>query len=316
MGRRPCGIKTRRHSLRSLVVWLSSLSLGLSACTTPATSPSLPAFARPFRVASFNIHYIAPHQQRLNWDERKQAVVRVLEDTQADMIGFQEMETFAGGHYNDENQQLDWVLTHFSHYAATSVGDPRLYPSTQPILYNTARFRPLQQGFFFFSETPEVVYSATYNGSYPAFCSWSQLLDMETTQSFYLFNVHFDYSSVGNRQRSARLVAARLRPLVEAGEAIILLGDINAPGFFPVASILKDIPLTLATPAGATFHFNRGLNVLPAIDHVFHSAQFIQVGKTRLMRQAYDGVWPADHYPLWVELYRAVVHPSTRSYSR
>lgn len=286
---------------RFLVVWF--VSVWLSACAAPETSPPLPDAAHPFRIASFNIHYIAPNQQRLNWDDRKQAVLHVIDAMQADIIGFQEMETFAGGHYNEENRQLDWVLAHFSQYGATAVGDPRLYPSTQPILYNTARFRPVQQGFFFFSETPEVIYSATYNGSYPAFCSWAQLLDMATTQHFTVFNVHFDYSSIANRQRSARLVAERLRPLVEKGEAVLLLGDINAPRFFPVARILENIPLTLAPPRGATYHFNRGINLLPAIDHFFYSTQFTQIGKVQVMRQAYDGIWPGDHYPLWVELY-------------
>ena len=102
-------------------------------------------------VGSFNIHYTTPRQEKMIWEERREAVVEILRRAETDIIGFQEMETFAGGHFNRENKQLDWVLGHLPEYAAASVGDPNSYPSTQPILYRKSRFKALDQGFFFFS---------------------------------------------------------------------------------------------------------------------------------------------------------------------
>jgi len=257
------------------------------------------------RISSFNIHYISPRQKKLAWDNRKEAVKQAIADIDADIIAFQEMETFAGGSYNTENKQLDWILTHFPEYRPGAYGDAKIYPNTQPILYKHERFSQISQGFFFFSDTPDVIYSRTFNGSWPAFCSWTQLKDKTTGEEFYVYNVHFEYKSMSNRSKSAQLVRKRIEPILRQGNAAILIGDINAPSFSPTAKKLKKIPLHLAKPAGSTFHLNRGLNIIPAIDHVFFSEEFTQKGATELLRKKYDGVWPTDHYPVTVELQRS-----------
>jgi len=254
------------------------------------------------RFASFNIHYVAAGQTKLNWDNRKQAVIDALEDLQADIIAFQEMETFAGGSFNTENRQLDWITQHLPQYSAGAYGDARIYPNTQPILFRSDRFEQQQQGFFFFSDTPEVIYSRTFNGSWPAFCSWSVLIDRHDNREYYVFNVHFEYRSMSNRSKSATLVASRIAPLVAAGKAVVLLGDTNAFSFLPTTKTLKKIPLNLAPPTGSTFHFNRGLRLLPAIDHVFFSTGLLQSGVTHRLLKHYEGVWPSDHYPVAVDL--------------
>jgi len=254
------------------------------------------------RFASFNIHYVASGQTKLNWDNRKHAVIRALEDLDADIIAFQEMETFAGGSYNVENQQLDWISQHLAEYTAGAYGDARVYPNTQPILFRSDRFSQKRQGFFFFSNTPDVIYSRTFNGSWPAFCSWTVLTDREQNRDLHVFNVHFEYRSMGNRGKSAALVASRIAPLVAAGKAVVLLGDINAFSFLPTTSTLKSIPLELSPPSGPTFHFNRGLNLVPAIDHLFFSSGFTQTGKTHRLMKTYNDIWPTDHYPIAADL--------------
>ena len=254
------------------------------------------------RVASFNIHYVAKDQGRLSWENRKNAVVQAIGDLDADVIAFQEMETFAGGSFNVENRQLDWILRHFPEYAAGAYGNAEIYPNTQPILYRHARFKQIEQGFFFFSTTPDVIYSRTYNGSWPAFCSWTVLSERRTGKEIHVFNVHFEYKSMSNRAKSAALVVERLSPRVAEGRATLLVGDTNAFGFAPTMRRLKSIPLTLAPPSGPTFHFNRGLGLIPAIDHILYSHALTQIGNTHRLRKRYDGVWPTDHYPIVVDL--------------
>jgi len=270
----------------------------------PAIAASQTTADDEIRITTFNIHYTSPRQKKLSWVKRRDAVKEAIAELDADIIAFQEMETFIGSGFNRENEQLDWVLEHYPEYSAGAYGDAEIYPNTQPILYRTERFSQQSQGFFFFSTTPDVIYSRTFNGSWPAFCSWTQLVDKKTGEALFIYNVHFEYKSMGNRGKSAKLVAQRIKPVLENGNAVVLVGDINAPGFSPTAGKLKKIPLTIAKPGGATFHFNRGLNILPAIDHVFYSNQFTQRGKTTRLRKRYDGVWPADHYPVTVELAR------------
>lgn len=252
-------------------------------------------------VGTFNIHYLSPRQNRMLWDDRRDAVVEALRLGDADVIGFQEMETFVGGHWNRENRQLEWVLRHFPDYAVTAYGDPRLYPSTQPILYRKDRFEALEQGFFFFSPTPERIYSRPWHGRFPAFCSWSRLYDRTADRSFYLYNLHFDHSSLRNRLRSARLVAERIAAREHKEDGVIVLGDFNAPRLFRPVRIVAENNLTVAPSRGSTFHFNRGINLLPAIDHVLFSAEFGH-RSTAPIRGRFKASWPSDHYPVFVTL--------------
>ena len=67
----------------------------------------------------------------------------------------------------------------------------------------------LEQGFFFFSPTPDIIYSRPWKKRFPAFCTWVRFRDAKGGR-FYLYNVHFDHSSLTNRVNSARLVAQRL----------------------------------------------------------------------------------------------------------
>jgi endonuclease/exonuclease/phosphatase family metal-dependent hydrolase len=183
----------------------------------------------------------------------------------------------------------------------TASGDPREFPNTQPIFFRTERFEPLEQGFSFFSPTPEVIYSSPWAGRYPAFCSWARLRDRLSGQSFYVYNVHLDHSSLENRLKAARLVANAIGRRSHPEQPVVVLGDFNAPAAFRPVTILRDAGLTVAKRNGSTFHHYRGLHLLPAIDHVLFSPT-LTFRETRVLRGRYDGVWPSDHYPVIVTL--------------
>jgi endonuclease/exonuclease/phosphatase family metal-dependent hydrolase len=252
-------------------------------------------------VGSFNIHYTTPWQKKMVWEQRREAVLVVLRRGDADIIGFQEMETFVGSHWNQNNEQLDWVLTHFPEYGVTAVGDPRHYPSTQPILYRKSRFQALDQGFFFFSSNPDQLYSRPWKGRFPAFSSWARLKYRESGISLYVYNLHFDYSSLQNRLNSARLLVDRIASREHPEDGVIVLGDFNSPHFFRPVRIVAAAGLTVAETRGSTFHFNRGITVQPAIDHVLYSNAFTHMG-TQVIRDRIDSRWPSDHFPLFVTL--------------
>ena len=50
--------------------------------------------------------------------------------------------------------------------------------------------------------------------------------------------------------------------------------------------------------AGATVHFDRGLNLFGAIDHVAHSDGLTPLGAPMVYREKLGEVWPTDHYPV------------------
>jgi endonuclease/exonuclease/phosphatase family metal-dependent hydrolase len=299
-----------RSIVRPAVAFASFILAGaLTACASAV--PSKQGDSGEFSLLSFNIHYISPSQTSMVWDDRKAAVAAVLKEADADIMAFQEMETFMRGDFSDQNLQRDWVAAHFPDYGISANGDPRHYPFTQPIFYRLDRFEALEQGFFFFSETPELIYSRSWDGRFPAFCSWTRLRDKRTGRSFYLYNIHLDHASLGNRIKAARLIARRIAEREHQEDAVLVAGDFNAPAAFRPLRIVAASGLTLAPRDGGTFHFNRGIRLMPAIDHILYSKDFVHF-ETKTFSQRYEGVWPSDHYPVLARLSYAARQGSAR----
>jgi endonuclease/exonuclease/phosphatase family metal-dependent hydrolase len=255
------------------------------------------------RVATYNVHYIIMNQDegpwsRGDWERRKGPLDLAFKDITADVIGFQEMESFRRGNEGGVNLTLDWLLENNPDYAAAAVGDPAVFPSTQPILYRPARLSLLDQGWFFFSPTPDVIYSRTFNGSYPAYASWAQFRDLQTGTVFKVVNIHTDFGSLSNRVQSVELVARRIAPWVDADETLIVMGDLNGRIGGTVVDILTNTGLEFAPVRGATYHFNRGINLFGAIDHIASIGDVRPAGDPVVIRKQYDGEWPTDHYPV------------------
>lgn len=266
---------------------------------TPLPAPS----AETLRIATYNVHYIILGRENGawsvgDWDRRKGPLDQAFKAVAADVIAFQEMESFARGDTSEVNLKLDWLLSRNPDYAAAATGDPSEFPSTQPILYRQDRLELLDQGWFFFSNTPDIIYSRTYDGSYPAFASWAQFRDQATGQAFRVINVHTDYASRSNRVQSVKLVADRISPWIASGETLFVVGDINARIGDPVIDILADTGLSFAPVDGATYHFNLGINLFGAIDHIASVGEVTLAGPPVVLRQKFSGEWPTDHYPV------------------
>lgn len=294
---------------RTLLVTAAVVGLlGLAiACTPPVAQKQPPKTAEVLRVGTYNVHYIILGRATgawsvADWERRKGPLDAAFKALDVDVIGFQEMESFARGSGNDVNLTLDWLLAQNPAFAAAAVGDPAEFPSTQPILYRTDRLSQLDQGWFFFSDTPDTIYSQTFNGSYPAFASTAKFRDKLTGAAFHVVNVHFEYKSRSNRQLSAALVVDRIKPWIDAGENVILIGDLNARAGAKTQDILADAGLDFLPVKGATYHLNRGLNLFGAIDHIGLSAGLRAARDPFVLRDKFDGEWPTDHYPVIADI--------------
>jgi endonuclease/exonuclease/phosphatase family metal-dependent hydrolase len=262
---------------------------------------------RGLRVATHNVHYILVNQPTgawsvADWQARAPSLDAAFKRLDADLVAFQEMESFAGGNSDDENLARSYLLARNPGYAAAAVGDWRRFPSTQPIFYRTQRLRLLEQGWFFFSDTPDVIYSRTFDGSYPAFASWARFEDRETGARLRVLNLHTDYSSAGNRSRSIELVADRMAPWIDAGERVVLLGDLNARLGSSLHARLEAAGLTFLPVQGATYHFNRGINLFGAIDHIGLGPGLTALGPPMVLREKTGARWPSDHYPVVADI--------------
>ena len=292
----PDVVKLKRASARRLLVSILTV-FWCVWIAGPHAALSVEQPGHVHHIASFNVHYIVPGESQNDWEERKHAVTRVLADMDADIIAFQEMETFDGGSFSERNLQLDWVMSSTTGYEATAVGDPRVFPHTQPILYKTDKYEAIDQGFFFFSETPDEIYSRQWDGRYPYFCSWVQFTIKNGGKDFFIFNVHNDYKSRSNRLKTSELIAARIKQIAPKNAPIVVVGDFNAPRWAKELALLGDAGLTVVNPGGST---NRlfGISFLPAIDHILVSAEFKPQSEIQVWRNSYNGIYPGDHFPI------------------
>ena len=285
--------------------------LALLACSqiyrNSGTDPLPPEDEKALRVATYNVHYISVRRETgpwslADWHRRKAPLDEAFKYIAADLVAFQEMESHSGPEETQENLALDYLLANNPEFAAAASGDPAIFPNTQPFLYRRDRLRMTDQGWFFFSDTPETLYSRTFNGSYPAYATWAAFEDREAGAEFRAVNIHTDFSSRSNRLQSVALVAERIRPWVAAGETILVMGDLNARLGDTTLQILEAEGVTFAPVEGATYHFNRGLNLFGAIDHIGWIGDVQTASQPTVIRQKFLGEWPTDHYPYLIDL--------------
>ncbi len=260
------------------------------------------------RIATYNVHYIVLGKAEgawslSDWERRKGPLDLAVKALEADIVAFQEMESFLSGNDGSVNLARDWLLARNPGYAAAASGDWRRFPSTQPVFYRRDRFTVLAQGWFFFSETPDEIYSRTFDGGYPAFASWVRFRDRESGAVFRVVNVHFDYRSEENKRRSADLVAARIAPWTAAEETVFLAGDTNARLGASIHEPLEAAGLSFTPVAGATYHFNWGIGLFGAIDHLAHSSGARLAASPAVLRRRFAGEWPSDHYPVAADFF-------------
>jgi len=299
--------------LRAVARWGALVLAGLALVAAvelwrnsrPMTLPDKPAEA--LRVASLNVHYIVLNAtegrwSRADWERRRTPLVETVAALGADIVALQEAESFGGGSVSAVSLHVEALREGLPEMAVAAFGDPQVFPSTQPILYDPARLELLEEGWFFFSETPEVIYSRTFNGSFPAFASTATFRDRQTGEAFLLVNVHFDWSSWENRRPSAELTAERVEGILAGGLPVILAGDLNALHGARTMEILEGSGLAFPDVPGGTVHFDRGLALFGAIDHIGMSDGFTPVGDPMVWREKTGAAWAADHWPVVLDI--------------
>lgn len=303
------------RGIAGVFVLLTFVACALHVSHSEGAEGPEPVARDTLRIASFNVHYIVlglddgPWSVG-DWERRKGPVDAAFKSVDADVMAFQEMESWSRGSDGSVNLARDFLAARNPDYGVAASGDWRVFPSTQPIFYRKAKLAPVDQGWFFFSDTPDVIYSRTFNGSFPAFASWVQFEKLETGQRFRVVNVHFEYRSRSNRVLSARLVRDRIAPWVAAGESVFLVGDLNVRHGARTKEILSEAGVTFDRIPGATYHLNRGVHLFGAIDHLGRTPSINIAGGPVVLQQRFEGEWPSDHHPIYADY---VLPPSEES---
>jgi len=262
------------------------------------------------RIMTFNIRYGSANDGDDSWDKRKDMVCDVIRNHPSDVVGLQEALRF----------QIDAIREAHPMYGEIGVAreDGNNEGEYSSVLYRTDRFGMGESGTFWFSDTPDVVGSNTWGNACVRICSWARLIETRTGKAFYIFNLHLDHVSQPSREKSAVLLAERIKNR-RYKEPFVVTGDFNAGEDNPVIKYLKG-QMAVEGPDGSkaktpvpvvdtfrvlhpddkdvrTAHEFKGTRQGNKIDYIFVPPG-TKVIEAQILYDNVDGRYPSDHYPV------------------
>ncbi len=289
-----------------IVAATCAVLLALASLTSPSVSDAQPQ-ADGLKVMSFNIRYGTARDGDNAWGLRSGAVIEVIDTFRPDLLGVQEALRF----------QLDELATAMPRYQEIGVGrtDGVEAGEYAAILIDRTRLELLEQGTFWFSETPSVPGSKSWGNDIPRICTWAHVRDHTSGRSFYAYNVHWDHQSQPSRERSAGLLMQRIAQRESGEDPVLVTGDFNAGESNPAFERLLALPEAGQTAAAGgqlfdtfrtlypeamgvgTFNGFEGETGGEKIDAVLASEAW-HVIESEIVRAAPHGRYPSDHFPV------------------
>lgn len=255
--------------------------------------------AQDIRIATFNLRYDNPKDSGNLWSSRVPVVCALIQFHDFDIFGTQE----------GLRHQLDTMSAHLPEYVRYGRGRDSGEGKGEhsAIFYKKVKYKLLDKGDFWLSETPEKV-GPGWDAHLNRICSWVQLRDVKSKKQFYVFNVHYDHQGVKARQESSKLILQKIRAI--AGNKPVLLtgdfnGDHNSEWYQLIANsgVLKDSYKSVANPYANNGSFNSFKTPASSaiIDHIFSTKQFT-VKKYGILTDSYYGKFPSDHFPVMADV--------------
>lgn len=248
---------------------------------------------------SFNIkcdETIAELPEEQKWDNRKNGLVTEIFSIKADLIGMQEVMP---------NQQK---------FLADNLGTlyNSVYQDRQPgatnsegcaIYYNKNKFKILESGTFWLSETPNVVGSTSWNSRWPRICTFAILQDKQTQKIFSFFNTHLDHKSAEARVNGIKLIVSKILKLNIPG---LLTGDFNCGNLEETVKFCNEklVSANALNIDERTFHLFGNIEVLKpelkTIDYIY--VHNFTPKNYKVLNDVCCALKNSDHYAITAEI--------------
>jgi len=253
------------------------------------------------KIMSYNIRYDNEKDGESRWDLRKDLVVEVMSDEAPDFVGLQEAL----------KHQCTFVQKELSGYKWVGVGreDGKQKGEHAPIFYNRKKWKLLDWGTFWLSETPEQP-SKGWDAALPRIATHAKFENKNSKEVIFVVNTHYDHRGVKARVKSAELIRARIGSI--AGEhRFLICGDFNigprSDGYLTLTEVDKGTSvydariLSQSTPRGpkGTFSGFKVKDELPfkQIDYIFCSGG-LSVNSFEVIQKERNGLYASDHFPV------------------
>ncbi len=259
------------------------------------------------RVMTFNIRYDNPGDGENAWSNRKDMVVNMIRNYNAEVVGIQEAL----------KSQLDYLAKKLPEYAWFGAGrnDGKEQGEFTAIFHLKSRLKSLEDSTFWCSETPEIP-SRGWDAALNRTVTWGKFLDKTSRKIFYLFNTHFDHQGTEARLQSARLLLKNFHRISQK-KPVVVTGDFNVTPESKVYQLLtkepsgenqiglKDARYVSENghkgPDGTFTGFDLSKTPYGPIDYIFVTEN-TRVLHYETLADTFDSRYPSDHFPVLVDV--------------
>jgi endonuclease/exonuclease/phosphatase family metal-dependent hydrolase len=291
----------RRTFLTSL--GLAGLGSSLSIISRAAEINRGSVNSRTIRVLSCNVRVDVPEDAKGGdgWAQRRRFCLEVIQARKPHLIGLQEAQL---AHF----EYLKREMPEYETFGLYNLGK-QPFP-LNAIFFAKAKFELVTSGGFWFSKTPHVEGSTSWDSPRPRFVNWVHLRDRQTGGELRYWNTHLDHLGQESREHSAAMIVEASKALAQTTPQI-LSGDMNAGFSNPAIKMFLeggwlDTYGAMHGPKepGFTAHGFKGAqapatrqdgSIREKIDWVFVRGRVKTTG-AEIIRDSRDGRYPSDHY--------------------
>ena len=246
------------------------------------------------RVISFNIRCVSDENGN-SIQERAPRLFAVTAPYDADVIGFQEYTPL----WEDSiNQYFSDKYAFFNQYR-TDTG----WLESTPILWKKEKFDCLKRGYFWLSDTPEIMSGGWDEEKHNRICLYVILKDKKDGKTFAFMNTHLGFGEE-NQVKSVRLIHQYMEKF--SLYPTFITGDFNMTPFSrPYAEMVKkmaDVNELTVKDRRSTYHgYNRQNNFVEHIDYCFIDKNVKPIA-CKIIDELVENKFPSDHYGIYTEL--------------
>lgn len=251
---------------------------------------------RDIKIVSANVRTWSPTDTlKKSWFYRADLLLTDIGEQTPDIIGFQEVTRIHYKYLCENLLGYDNVLEY---------RDNSPLSEACPIFYRTDRFELIDKGSFWLSETPDKM-SKDWGAACYRICSYVILKESDSESQLVVFNTHLDHISDVARINGIKVVLEKIKQFGSLPS--IIMGDFNADESSETYKVATDSFFdakyqTENTMIGATYQ-NWGKSLeRENIDYFMISKTGISVNGYKIVDKTFDGVYPSDHYPIYLSI--------------